>query len=386
MLFQKTPLSEAQWKLYNLEGEHNFRWVHLLGCATKSPYKLSSANFAPAEVVHEISEAGQFAEFVDTSISPKLLWNNLELLCRPKFPLEEYNAIKGATLVSAFRDTAAGLPGSVVYRPDKKQLVVAFSGTGNNTQALHDLDARLVNYPYATNGASCKVHAGFLRMYNGARESAFAGLRKGLKEYETREIMVTGHSLGGALSFLFVTELLANRGMHGNAEDLLKDISVKLFTFGAPRTGNNLMVGFYKETVHKIRKERGEDCFQDYSVRGHNDGVPSLPPKIFGFRHFPVANLFFLHHGCLYKVPSTEIECSDFHVDHDEEGYLPASVLHPRGGHNYYNVRDMERLGRMMHWIDSDPETGQLKEGWEKVYLDKLAEELGKKAEEGRIC
>lgn len=41
-----------------------------------------------------------------------------------------------------------------------------------------------------------------------------------------------------------------------------------------------------------------------------------------------------------------------FDVELDDEESAALDV-HPRGGHNYYNSRDMEKLLRRMKWVDT---------------------------------
>ncbi|TDL27870.1 alpha/beta-hydrolase [Rickenella mellea] len=376
MIFRKKEsLTDTQRRLYKFEELPNFRWVKKFGLTTKSKCVLSSANIASPDLVRELSEAGQFAELVHSFVPPKLVWRNLELLSKPDFPLEEYTAIKGTTLVSSFRGSTAGVPGFIVYRPNKQQIVVAFSGTATFMQTLNDIDAHQVRYPFGVDKNSCKVHAGFLRMYRGVRESAFTALWKALKEYETREILIAGHSMGAALSYLFILELLPLHEEH----HVPNDVKVKHAVFGAPRVGNRALVQLFERTVNTFLSQRGVDSFVSNSVRAHNDGVPALPPQRFGYSHF-TSEIFFLHHGCLYHIPPREREYTVFDVSHDEEGYSPALLLHPRGGHNYYNGRDMEKVGRRIKWIDGAPVSGELRSGWETKYLERLAKEKRRQA------
>jgi len=49
-------------------------------------------------------------------------------------------------------------------------------------------------------------------------------------------------------------------------------------------------------------------------------------------------------------------------------------MVFPRGGHNYYNDRDMEKAWRRMGWIVTKKGKG-LKDGWEELYAKKLEKE-----------
>lgn len=55
---------------------------------------------------------------------------------------------------------------------------------------------------------------------------------------------------------------------------------------------------------------------------------------------------YYLHHGKLYIIAESEAEHTLFTVNPDAGD--STLVKHPRGGHNCYNARDIERLqGRM---------------------------------------
>jgi hypothetical protein len=117
-------------------------------------------------------------------------------------------------------------------------------------------------------------------------------------------------------------------------------------------------------------------------------GVPSLPPKAFGFRHL-VLNGLYLHQGRLYHTPSSESEFCLFHVSTEDDGKGTRAVYplgmttspycifsHPLislGGHNYY-WRDMEKFVRRMEWVGSLMKESSLKEcGWEDRYRTRVA-------------
>jgi DNA-binding transcriptional MerR regulator len=64
---------------------------------------------------------------------------------------------------------------------------------------------------------------------------------------------------------------------------------------------------------------------------------------------------FYLHGGRLYQIPESESEHTLFNVASAEGASVPPK--NPRGGHNYYNARDMERLQRRMKAILKDKVT-----------------------------
>lgn len=67
------------------------------------------------------------------------------------------------------------------------------------------------------------------------------------------------------------------------------------------------------------------------------------------------SNPFFLYQGTLYKIPTSEKEHGQFRIDIPSTGVKSTSrPLHPKGGHNYYGGRDMEKLQRRLKSIAKD--------------------------------
>lgn len=86
----------------------------------------------------------------------------------------------------------------------------------------------------------------------------------------------------------------------------------------------------------------------------------------------------YFYHGRLFYVPVSESEHGSFAVAQDA---LDATRVpqYPRGGHNYYNNRDMEWIARRMQWIE---EMMAKDSDWESSYRDRLSkyeEKLAKK-------
>ncbi len=82
-----------------------------------------------------------------------------------------------------------------------------------------------------------------------------------------------------------------------------------------------------------------------------------MPPVSFGFARM-ASNPFYLYQGTLYKVPTSEKEHGLFHIDMatipSAEVKSTPRPLHPKGGHNYYAGRDMEKLQRRLKSIAKD--------------------------------
>ncbi|KAI5116251.1 hypothetical protein M0805_007965 [Coniferiporia weirii] len=379
-------LTDAQRRAYKLEKVTNFRWVaqHL---GKRSNYVLTASDRASAELQERLSQIGQFAEAAFGLYDTEFVWSHLNLLTRPNYPLERHDALRDTRLLVALRGRFAGVTGIMAYREKQKQLIVAFSGTYNFAQTLHDLNAFSVKYPgtRASGGSQPgsgkpKVHAGFWRLYRGVRRSALEALSENLsreKDLDIKEIIVTGHSLGGALSSFFLMDLLnpdsCSKYLGGRRIDIPIDTSLTVALFGAPRPGNSSFAELYQVSVAKFRAERGDGKFAEFLVKAHNDGVPALPPYSFGYRH-AINSTLHVFHGRLYRIPLSESECLKFSSAPEEAGDGSSKPLYPLGGHNYYNDRDLETLARRMGWIKIT-EAKDFADDWERIYIEKLEEE-----------
>jgi len=121
---------------------------------------------------------------------------------------------------------------------DKEFFLVSFRGTETKWNILTDLIA------VQTDGkalcAGCKIHKGFLSMFNNIQadkkfkdslEAAIAA---------KKIIVVSGHSLGGALANLQAAQILKNH----------PGVDVHLVTFGAPRVGNSKFSAYLNGSSH----------------------------------------------------------------------------------------------------------------------------------------
>jgi len=86
-------------------------------------------------------------------------------------------------------------------------------------------------------------------------------------KYPTATYMITGHSLGGALATFAGVDIKSTLGV---------TTTMKMYTFGSPRTGNQAFTDY----VFKLFSTQGYQRLTHY-----NDVVPHLPPTEFGFNH-----------------------------------------------------------------------------------------------------
>lgn len=141
---------------------------------------------------------------------------------------------------------------------------------------------------------------------------------------------------------------------------------LKLAVFGCPRIGNLALAQHWRDlsSPHSIH---------EYSVKAYNDDVTALPPSILGYRHFCQNPIYFAQ-GHLFRIPPDVSECSHFPIKLDDDDAAAAAQKDvppefPRGGHNYYNGRDMEGTLQKI-WRLKIPTLGEV--GWEERHRGHL--------------
>jgi len=107
---------------------------------------------------------------------------------------------------------------------NKTHVFIAFRGTSNDANRTMNSDGR-PNLEYAT-----RVHTGWWRAAEKVWKNELSNLVA--EKLGDRKILVTGHSMGGAVAAYVVKIMQHNRG---KKEALKKETKLRLVTFGAPR-------------------------------------------------------------------------------------------------------------------------------------------------------
>ncbi|KAF5738700.1 Alpha/beta-Hydrolases superfamily protein [Tripterygium wilfordii] len=181
---------------------------------------------------------------------------------------------KGFEVIELIVDVQHGLQGYVGVAKDPNAIIIAFRGTqGQSIQNwIEDLYWKQLdlNYPGMPDAM---VHHGFFSAYYNT--TIHPGILTAIKEakeiYGDLDIMVTGHSMGGAMAAFCGLDLAVNHEAQ----------NVQVVTFGQPRIGNAAFASYYSQLVpNTIRVTNGHDI------------VPHLPPYYYYFpqktyHHFP---------------------------------------------------------------------------------------------------
>ncbi|KAK3308811.1 Alpha/Beta hydrolase protein [Chaetomium strumarium] len=109
---------------------------------------------------------------------------------------------------------------------------------------------------------NCLVHSGFQLSWEEVRDRAMAAASAAQAANPTYRVVVTGHSLGGAIATLAAADLRAAR------------VAADLYTYGSPRVGNLALAEF-------VTNQPGAE----YRVTHTDDPVPRLPPIWLNYRH-----------------------------------------------------------------------------------------------------
>jgi hypothetical protein len=179
------------------------------------------------------------------------------------------------------------------YDPSADQIVVAFRGTSNIVNWISDLDFTKVPYPDADCG--CEVHQGFLGEWASLAGDVLPDVSALVQEHPTAQVLVTGHSLGAAVSMLAAMDIFK----------ITRKVSV--YNFGEPRVGDSKWAAWAGS-----RLEQGVQ----FRVTHKADPVPHLPPESFGFLHCP-HELWYDNDGnttwsnCNDTVSEEDPKCSD---------------------------------------------------------------------------
>jgi len=165
-----------------------------------------------------------------------------------------------AVTLRSFRGAVTDIRGLVVADHVKKVIVVSFRGSASIRNWI--VDFVFVQTPCSDLVSGCLAHSGFYASWKEVQSTVLAAVKAAKASYPSYQVVATGHSLGGAVATL------------GAAYIRKAGIPVHLYTYGAPRVGNNALASF-------VTSQIGVEA----RVTNRRDPVPRLPPIILNFRH-----------------------------------------------------------------------------------------------------
>lgn len=152
-------------------------------------------------------------------------------------------------------------------------LFIVFRGTCTQNNIISDLTIPLIKSDITLNNG--KLHKGFTESYDSVKSK----LEKTIKTYiEKPNLIITGHSLGGALA------TLATFDLNHKLKDYKKNHSIGLITLGGPRSTDQIASNYFT----KILDDPSQLVKFNIRICNQYDPVvyykPVIPP-IYGYRH-----------------------------------------------------------------------------------------------------
>mmetsp|Transcript_25554 Transcript_25554/g.51161 ORF Transcript_25554/g.51161 Transcript_25554/m.51161 type:complete len:354 (-) Transcript_25554:83-1144(-) len=184
---------------------------------------------------------------------------------------------EGFTPTNIITDKDSDTAGYIGYMKKQSSIYIVMRGSVSFQNWIDDFDARQVPYNN-TNCLDCYVHEGFSYAWNQVAHSVIPEVVELRRKFPTYSIIVTGHSLGGALASLCALSLqelfnaesaVTNKFSLRAVQKLHVIPKVRLFTFGAPRFSNEALAAY----ATKLLSDRSR-------VTHYKDMAPHCPPYL----------------------------------------------------------------------------------------------------------
>ena len=155
-------------------------------------------------------------------------------------------------------------------------IFVGFRGSSNLENWVTNIHFSII-YPY---GNDIGIEKGFYTLFDSFKNEAYININLLSNKYKTNNIIITGHSLGGAISTLLNFDILYNNLPY----------KTNLITFGSPRVGNqNFVNEFNKYNTYSKR------------ITHYFDMVPHVPQEFLHYQHI-TNEIWFNSDNRQYKI------------------------------------------------------------------------------------
>ncbi|TID18915.1 Mitochondrial distribution and morphology protein 10 [Venturia nashicola] len=214
---------------------------------------VTTETYSQLEFFEQVSAASYCSENV---VGP-----NIRLRCRTGNCPQVENA-ELWTVIGLTNAPNTDVTGFVAVDYTHNTTIVAFRGSESRLNWKMNFEVSLVNVDFCQN---CQASQGFWKSWTESRGPIIAALTASQKLYPQNRIVVTGHSLGGAVATLAAGALRKT------------GFKVDLYTYGSPRVAN--------EDLAVQLTLQAPSLGSNYRVTHLNDAVPQLPPQWFGYKH-----------------------------------------------------------------------------------------------------
>lgn len=169
-------------------------------------------------------------------------------------------------LLESINPTETDTQVALLCDPTSEEIYVVFRGTDKGIDWINNFQFRQQIYPYGDDSTTnVRFHRGFMAAYFSVRDR----LREEVAKHPKSTIIVTGHSLGGAVATIAALDVQYNLTQHTSQP-------LNLYTFGAPRVGNPALVNSFRQRVP-----------QSYRFVYGWDVVTRVPRTWQGYEHVP---------------------------------------------------------------------------------------------------
>jgi triacylglycerol lipase len=198
--------------------------------------------------------------------------------CQFVSPVNKFVVPRGYRCVSVFNAAAYGskreIFGTIIE--SDHNIIIAFRGTISKADTISDFIASQMSFPWVLKAG--KTHRGFTNIYSSARQQIITALRQCSPD---KKLLITGHSLGGALATLCALDIACNTIF----------TTPYVYTFAAPRVGDPIFAAFYNQKI-----------IHNHRIVIDHDLIPYVPPPIYRtisrckvYLYLHVKGLFQLH-------------------------------------------------------------------------------------------
>ena len=248
----------------------------------------ASASSISNEVFNAMARAADYASLSYLTQGNLLKLGNIKDACLCTLCTDSYSGVSVEKIYS-------GIVSGVILKDDyRREIILSIKGTTTNTEWLLDFNFTPIPYrPFSRskNGwkkylgtnkecKNCGVHRGFYDAAKIIYDNLFPTLLKLSNENLNYKIVLTGHSLGGALAPFIATECL------------LMGKYPTVVTFGAPKIGNSKFSSWMDEIWETKNNYASLDAgyIGDknptyFRVTHRGDYVPLVPTQQMGYRH-----------------------------------------------------------------------------------------------------